>query len=329
MRKSGMFRKALGGSGMLMRPCAYDALSAILIERAGFQIVGTSGYAISASIIGQPDIGLVSSGEMLERVRTIVNAVSLPVDADIDTGYGNALNVYWTVRNFAWIGSAGVRLEDQTWPKRCGHMAGKELISRDEMVQKVKAAVKARDEDEPDLVIGARTDARSITGFDDVIERGIAYAKAGADYVYVEAPQTLKEVELLVKRTPAPIALNLIPGGKTPPFLMRELEQLGVRYVSIPMVCLYPAAKAMMKALKTLKETRDVGDMEMDWVIFNEIVGLDAWRRRELEFSTREEFLRRYGTANIDEIARKEASAAQRFWKKREIVLTNQTRVSV
>ena len=210
------FRKLLEGDKLFMRPCAYDALSAVLIEQAGFEVIGTTGYGIAASLVGQPDIGLVGYAEMLERSRTIVNAVKIPVDVDVDTGYGNALNTYWTVKNFARVGAAGVRIEDQEWPKRCGHMVGKSLVSGGEMLGKIRAAVKARDEEDKDMIIGARTDARSITSFEETVERAKSYAEKGADYVYVEAPQSLDEVEKLVKRIPAPLAFNVIPGGKTP-----------------------------------------------------------------------------------------------------------------
>lgn len=186
--KSKIFRQLLERPGLLLRPCGYDALSALLIEKAGFRLMGTSGYAISASAIGQPDLGLISFGELLERARNICNCVSIPVDIDADTGYGNALNAYWTAKNYIWIDAAGIRIEDQTWPKRCGHMSGKSIISREEMTSKIRAAIRARDEEGSDLVIGARTDARAIEGFDKTIERAVAYADAGADYIYVECP---------------------------------------------------------------------------------------------------------------------------------------------
>lgn len=200
--KGSLFKELLHGDEMILRPCAYDSLSAILIERAGFEVVGTTGYGISASLIGQPDIGLVGFHEMFERVRTIINAIDLPVDVDIDTGYGNALNVSWTVRNFADIGAAGIRIEDQVWPKRCGHMAGKQVIPIDDMLHKIKSAVRTRDEAGSDMAIGARTDARTVNGFDDALNRAVTYAEAGADYVYVEAPQNLEEVKTLVDEIP-------------------------------------------------------------------------------------------------------------------------------
>lgn len=266
--------------------CAYDALSAILIERAGFEVVGTTGYGISASLIGQPDVGLVGFGEMLERVRTIVNATNLPVDADIDTGYGNALNVYWTVKNFASIGVAGVRLEDQVWPKRCGHMEGKSIVPLEEMLSKIRAAVDAKNEVNSELVIGARTDARTIAGFDEVLRRAKAYAEAGADYVYVETPQTIDEIRTLVKEVKKPIAFNIIPGGKTPSFDLKELTKLGPIYLSLPMVCLYPATKAMMESLEALKrgDLKRVAELGVSWAEFNEIVHISKWNTLEKRY---------------------------------------------
>lgn len=284
--KSKTFRQLLERSGLLLRPCGYDALSALLIEKAGFRLMGTSGYAISASAIGQPDLGLISFGELLERARNICNCVSIPVDIDADTGYGNALNAYWTAKNYIWIGAAGIRVEDQTWPKRCGHMSGKSIISREEMVWKIKAMIRAREEEGSDLVIGARTDARSIEGFERTIERAVAYADAGADYIYVECPQSLEEVEHLVKGIQIPLAFNLIPGGKTPSFSISDLEAIGVKYLSIPMVCLYPAVRAMSSALEALKsfDLQKVGELGINWSEFNDLIGARLWREREREF---------------------------------------------
>jgi len=286
MHKSKLFRQLLEKPGLILRPCGYDALSALLIEKAGFKLMGTSGYAISASAIGQPDLGLISFGELLERARNLINSVSIPVDVDADTGYGNALNAYWTAKNYIWIGAAGIRIEDQTWPKRCGHMSGKSIISKDEMVSKIAALIRARDEEGRDLVIGARTDARAIEGIDKTLERAMAYAKAGADYIYVECPQSLQEVKQLVKCIEIPMAFNLIPGGKTPLFSISELERLGVKYLSIPMICLYPAAKAISNALQALKDgdLEAVGELGVNWSEFNELIGARKWRQLESEF---------------------------------------------
>lgn len=318
--KGKRFKELLRRPGLLLRPCAYDALSAVLIEKAGFTAVGTSGYGISASLIGQPDMGLIGYHEMLERTRTIVNAVSLPVDVDVDTGYGNALNVYWTVKNFARVGAAGIRIEDQTWPKRCGHMAGKQVVPVEEMLQKVAAALKARDEEGSDMVVGARTDARTVNGFEDALRRATAYAEAGTDYVYVEAPQSLKEVKTLVDEVPAPLAFNIIPGGKTPPFEIDDMERLGVKYLSIPMICLYSATKAMVDSLRALKEHRDVkrlAGMGVSWAEFNELVGVSRWRRLELEVLPDEQLMDMYGSTDLDEIIRGELEGTQKVWDKK------------
>ena len=317
--KGKQFKNILNTKGLHLRPCAYDALSALLIQRAGFKIVGTTGYGISSSLIGQPDMGLIGYHEMLERTRTIVNAVELPVDVDVDTGYGNALNIHWTVQNFARVGAASIRFEDQVWPKRCGHMAGKQVIPSKEMVQKIKAAVKTRDSENPDMAIGARTDARTVTGFDDALNRVKVYAEAGADYVYVEAPQSLDEVEQLVEKVPVPLAFNVIPGGKTPPFTFEELEERGVRYVSVPMICLYPAAKAMMDTLHELKHGRDIrkiASMGVSWAEFNNLVGVNKWRRLEIEALSEEELVNIYGTSDLTEIIEKELSGTDKVWKK-------------
>jgi len=286
--RSKAFRQLLEKPGLVLRPCGYDALSALLIEKAGFRLMGTSGYAISASSIGQPDLGLISFGELLERARNLINSVSIPVDVDADTGYGNALNAYWTAKNYIWIDAAGIRIEDQTWPKRCGHMSGKTIISKDEMAAKIKAMIRAREEEDSDLVIGARTDARAIEGFDKTIERAVAYANAGADYVYVECPQSLDEVQHLLKKIEIPLAFNLIPGGKTPIFPLSVLEEMGVKYISIPMVCLYPAVKAMMQALLALKEDdlEKVGQLGINWSEFNDLIGVKRWRQLEGEFGS-------------------------------------------
>jgi methylisocitrate lyase len=287
--RSKVFRELLERPGLLLRPCGYDALSALLIEKAGFKLMGTSGYAISASAIGQPDLGLISFGELYERARNIINCVSIPVDVDADTGYGNALNAYWTARNYIWIDAAGVRIEDQTWPKRCGHMSGKSIIPKEEMAAKIRAMIRAREEEGSELVIGARTDARAIEGFEGTVERAILYAQAGADYIYVECPQSLEEVARLVKSISVPLAFNLIPGGKTPSFALAELEELGVKYISIPMVCIYPAVRSMQEALRALKEgdLKQVGELGINWSQFNELIGVKKWRRLEEESAVR------------------------------------------
>ena len=286
MHKSKLFRQLLEKPGLVLRPCGYDALSALLIEKAGFELMGTSGYAISASAIGQPDLGLISFGELLERARNIINSVSIPVDVDADTGYGNALNAYWTAKNFIWIDAAGIRIEDQTWPKRCGHMSGKTIISKDEMVLKIAALIRARDEEGSDLVIGARTDARAIEGFDKTIERAIAYAKAGADYIYVECPQSLEEIKHLVKIIQIPLAFNLIPGGKTPLFSHfragKHRREVPFHPHGLPL----PSREGYAECLAGFGtgDLVKVGELGIKWSEFNELVGVIKWKQLESEF---------------------------------------------
>ncbi len=197
-------------------------------------------------------------------------------------------------------------------------MTGKQLIPKGGMIQKIRAALKARGEEDPDLVICARTDARSVSGLEDTIERATAYAGAGADYVYVEPPQSLEEVEKLVREIPAPLAFNIIPGGKTPPFEVRDLEERGVKYLSVPMVCLYSATKAMIEALRELKETRDVArimELGVSWAEFNEIIGLRRWRQLELKALSEGELMERYGTLDLEEIISKELDETDKVWK--------------
>jgi len=275
------FRKLITKShGLVLRPCAFDPMTAILIEKAGFRVCGTSGYAISAAYIGEPDMGLLGFEGMLDQVRRIANATILPVDVDADTGYGNVVNVTWTTEQFIRVDAAGIRVEDQVWPKRCGHMTGCKMISQDEMVEKIRAAKKVCVELSSELVIGARTDARSVEGFEATVGRVTAYAEAGADYVYVECPKTLDEVGQLIEAIPdTALAFNMIPGGKTPIFSLQTLEEMGVKYISIPMVAIYPAVRAIQDALATLKQgdLKTLGDLGCNWQEFNDLIGKARW----------------------------------------------------
>ena len=188
MKKTTLLRKMLEAREPLVMVGAYDAISAILIQRAGFKAIQCSGFGIAASLLGKPDVGLLSYGEMLDQTRKIVQSVDVPVMADGDTGFGTAVNVYRTVQEFEAISAAGVNLEDQVFPKRCGHLEGKEIVPVEEMVGKIEAAKAARTD--PDFIINARTDAIAVSGIDEAIRRGNAYAEAGADLVFVEAPRT-------------------------------------------------------------------------------------------------------------------------------------------
>jgi len=243
-------------------------------------------------------VGLVSFGEMIERAREICHAVSVPVIVDADTGYGNAINVYRTTKEVILAGAAGIQIEDQVWPKRCGHMFGKQIISAEEMAGKIRAAVDARNEIDPDFVIGARTDARSVAGFDEVLRRAKIYADAGADYIYVETPQSLDEVKRLVEEVPVPIAFNMIEGGKTPYFTFEELEKVGVKMISLPLTLLYAATKAMMEVLELVKKSQTPKEWEhmcINWRKFNEFIGLPRIKDMEKKYIPEEILKRMYG----------------------------------
>ncbi len=293
MRKSTQLKQLILSPEILVMPGAYDAISAKIIEALGFKAVQCSGYAIAASR-GFPDIGLLSFGEMLQATKVIVDSVDIPVMADGNTGYGGPLNVYRTVREFIRIGAAGVNLEDQVWPKRCGHMEGKRVIPLEEMVEKVRAAVKAReDEGDPDFVLNIRTDAIAVYGKDDVwkgveeaIRRGNAYADAGADLIFVEAPPTVEAIKAVVKGIKAPVSINMLEGGKTPLLTVDELQKMGVARVSCPLTALFSAAGAMWRVLSGLKEkgtTKPFLDEMMTFSDFNRLIGLEKFQALEAE----------------------------------------------
>ncbi|HEV7212998.1 MAG TPA: oxaloacetate decarboxylase [Blastococcus sp.] len=237
----------------LVAPGAYDALSARLIEQAGFEAVYMTGFGTTASLIGRPDVGLLSGTEMVDNARRIVSAVDVPVIADADTGYGNAINVVRTVQLYEQAGIAGIQLEDQVMPKKCGHMSGKLLIGADEMVGKVRAAVAARRD--PDLLIIARTDAVAVTGVDDAIARARAFAEAGADVLFVEAPTSEEDITRVATglRDVAPLVFNWAEGGRTPPLSLERITELGFSLVIYPIGALLAATAGIRALLATLK----------------------------------------------------------------------------
>ena len=237
----------------LVAPGAYDALSARLIEQAGFAAVYMTGFGTTASLIGRPDVGLLSGAEMVDNARRIVAAVDVPVIADADTGYGNAINVVRTVQLYEQAGVAGIQLEDQVMPKKCGHMSGKLLIGADEMVGKLRAAVEARRD--PDLLIIARTDAVAVTGVGDAITRARAFAEAGADVLFVEAPTSEDDIARVAKELSgvAPLVFNWAEGGRTPPLSLERITELGFSLVIYPIGTLLAATAGIRALLATLK----------------------------------------------------------------------------
>lgn len=286
MGKAKKLRELLAENKIIMAPGAYDAWSARLIEKAGFPVVYMTGYGVSASVLGRPDIGLISMQEMAEAAKNICNCTSVPVIADADNGYGNTLNVIRTVTEYEMAGVAGIQLEDQVMPKRCGHMEGKQVIPKEEMVAKIRAAVYARKD--PDTVIIARTDAVAVNGYDDAIDRAIAYREAGADVIFVEAMQNQQQVENAAKLVKAPLFANMVEHGKTPLDTAENLYKMGFRIAIYPVAPLYAATKALSEMLAVLKEKEDLRpcmEYEVDFPTFNEMIGLHELRALEKSFS--------------------------------------------
>ncbi|WP_448616269.1 isocitrate lyase/PEP mutase family protein [Modestobacter sp. URMC 112] len=246
-------RELLATGRPLLAPGAYDALSARLVEEAGFDVVYMTGFGTTASLIGRPDVGLLSGTEMAENAQRIVAAVDLPVIADADTGYGNAINVLRTVQLYEQAGVAALQLEDQVAPKKCGHMSGKAVIGTEEMVGKIRAAVSARRD--PDLVVIARTDAVAVSGVDDAVARARAYADAGADVLFVEAPTSEEDIARVAGELHgvAPLVFNWAEGGRTPPLPLERIAELGFALVIYPIGTLLAATAGIRSVLATLR----------------------------------------------------------------------------
>jgi 2-methylisocitrate lyase-like PEP mutase family enzyme len=245
-------RRLLAEPGLLVTPSCFDALSARLIERAGFRLAFMSGFAVSATRLGLPDTGLISYGEMLDSGRDLCAAVDIPVLGDGDTGFGNAVSVKRTVEGWTRAGFAAVMIEDQVMPKRCGHTAGKAVVPRAEALARIRAAVDARDEG-ADILILARTDARGPLGFDEALERCRAFADLGADIVFPEAPLSEREMAAFCSALTVPVMANMVEQGLTPVLPPRQLEALGFRIAAFPLTLLAAATRAMQLALEALK----------------------------------------------------------------------------
>ncbi|MCL5039970.1 MAG: isocitrate lyase/PEP mutase family protein [Firmicutes bacterium] len=296
MKKTTRLKQLILDPKVLIMPGAYDALSARIIERAGFQAVQASGYGIAASYLGLPDVGLLTMSEMLDQTRRIARAVDIPVMGENDTGFGNAINVYRTVREFEAAGVAGINLEDQVFPKRCGHMEGKEIIPLEEMIKKIEAALEARRD--PDFIINARTDAIAMAGVEEAIRRGNAYAQAGADLIFVEAPRSLEEIRRVVQEIKAPVSINMLDDGKTPLIPVGELEKMGVARVSFPLTALFAAAFALREAMEYLREHRLMTGYAARLFKFGEftdLVGLPKIRDLETRFLPEGTIAAKYG----------------------------------
>jgi len=285
MRSRQVLRQLFQRNRLLVAPGCFDGLSARLVEEAGFEAAYLSGGAVARSM-GIPDIGLVTMSEVIERAAQVASAVSIPVIADADTGYGNAVNLVRTVREFERTGVAAIHIEDQITPKRCGHLDGKEVIGLGEMENKLEAALASRSD--ADFCIIARTDARGVHGFDDAILRGRAFAKLGVDAIFVEAPQSEAELQEIPRALPnIPLLVNVFKGGKTPMLSVERLQQMGYRIAIYPSETQRAGIHAMRQALGLLKRDGTTEAMDDALTTFKErdkIVGLDEWQTIERQF---------------------------------------------
>lgn len=286
MKKTTRLKVLLENKEILVAPGAYDVFSAKVIEKTGFNAVYMTGYGTSASVLGQPDVGLLSMTEMAKRAGDIAKAVNVPVIADADTGYGNPLNVRRTVMEYEKAGIAGIQLEDQLFPKKCGHMLGRKIIPKEEMVQKIKAACDIRED--KDFVIIARTDARTNYGLDEAIARGIAYRQAGADLLFIESPENVEEMKKINKVfNDIPTLANMVEGGRSPILTVNELEKLGFSIVIFSTGPLYSAAKGVKDYLTELK-TKGTTLARIDHMIsfkeFNDLIGLQEYLDLEKKY---------------------------------------------
>ncbi len=279
-------RELIKKEEILILPGIYDALTAKIAEKAGFKGILMGGYSISATRLGQPDVGFLTMSEMTSQIKIISDAVNVPLIADGDTGYGNPLNVMRTVKEYEKAGASGIILEDQQWPKRCGHMEGKQVISKEEHIKKIEAALEARSSRE--FVIIARTDSLAVTGIEEAVERGKAYRDAGADVVFIEAPRSLEELSFIRKSIRGiPLVANIIEGGKTPYLSARALKEMGYEIMFCGLTAVLVIAKAFMDAMTHLKrEGSTQGWLERMYTFseFNELIGIKEFSMLEKKF---------------------------------------------
>jgi methylisocitrate lyase len=269
----------------LVIPGVYDAIGAKIAEKVGFEAMFQTGYGTSATLFGMPDYGFIGATETIDNARRICRAVSVPVIVDSDTGYGNALSVWKLVRELESAGASGIFLEDQRWPKRCGHMQGKEVITQEEYTEKLGAAVDSRQSKE--FIIVARTDARATEGLDAAIERGLQNKKTGADAIFIEAPRSLEEMKIIGKAINAPLVANMIEGGATPINSAETLHKLGFKIILYPLSVLFANTFATMSILKELKKTgttRKFKQKVVNFDQFNDLVELPKFQKLEKKY---------------------------------------------
>ncbi len=284
-KMAAMLREKIANGDFMPMPCCFDALSAKMIEQAGFGVTFMSGFAASASRLGQPDLGLMSYAEVVDQARNITDAISIPVIVDGDTGYGNAMNVRRTVEGFAKAGCAGVLIEDQLAPKRCGHTPGKDVVSRDEAFDRIKAAVDARQEG-TDILIMGRTDANHTHGLDEAIHRGKQYQEIGADIVFIEAPKTVEEMETICREVPGCHMANIVEGGLTPNLSMEQLQDVGFQFVAYPLTLLAASMQAMKQTLELMRQDLPRANHLMDFEELRDRIGFNEYYETSQVYET-------------------------------------------
>lgn len=307
MRAVSSLRKILNQRGAIAVPGVYDALSAKIADSLDFRVIFHTGYGTAASLLGLPDIGLVSFKEMVDRVESICKATKKPVIADADTGYGNAINTMRTVQQYVHAGVAGLILEDQVWPKKCGHMGGKDVIPVDEMVGKIRAAVDARDEEGSDVVIIGRTDSFATGGLGEAIERVRLFEKAGADVLFIEAPLEINDLKEIPKSVKLPLLLNQIEGGRTPIIPFREAERLGFKIILFPLSSIFAATRGMIDILDYMKRENTTTGLEekmMTFDEFNKLVEVERFSDLETRYAS-SAINRRYKKSHDKDVSRR------------------------
>lgn len=302
MKKSAILRKGIMERRALVVPGCHDALSAKVIEKCGFEAIQVSGYGLAGSLLGKPDVGLIQYKDVLDLTWNICQAVAIPVMADIDTGGGNAVNAAWTVERLIAMGAAGMNIEDQVFPKRCGHMAGKEVISAEEMVGKIKACAEIRNNLDKDFIINARTDSFAVFGLDEAIKRCNLYLDAGADLAFIDGIRTKADIEKALKALKGPLSVNLmdaVSGVKTELIPIPELAKLGVGRVSIPVASIMVTLKALMDFFKALKASATgILAGQTQWIAsfaeYTDFVGLKDYKALEDKYLPKERMESKY-----------------------------------
>jgi 2,3-dimethylmalate lyase len=305
MKKTTTLRKAIMDRRAVVVPGCHDALSAKVIERCGFEAIQISGYGLAASLLGKPDVGLVQMKDVLDMTWNIVQAVKIPVMADVDTGGGNAVNAAWITERLIQMGTAGMNIEDQIFPKRCGHMAGKEVISAEEMAGKVRACADVRDCLDKDFIINARTDVFAAEGLEEAIRRCNAYLAAGADLAFIDGIKTRADIEKAVAQVKGPLSVNLmdaISGMKTELIPIPELAKMKVGRVSIPVASCMVAQKALTDFFTALKAApKGILPGETKWIssfeAYTDFVGLKEYKKLEDQYLPKQRMEEKYGAA--------------------------------